>query len=157
MITARLATKEDFDSYFFLKSDEENILWSGHEAAPDKERLFNWYIKDIDRKDRYFFLFLDEFSLGRAIGYLYMDIVEEFDSKIEVSYGVYSGCKSKGYGTQIIKFAKDFVTRELFYIKYLHAWIANENIGSIKVVLKKQTKPSMLNLAMGLRNYLKNI
>ncbi|WP_153207718.1 MULTISPECIES: GNAT family N-acetyltransferase [unclassified Flavobacterium] len=136
MITAKRASKDDFESYFFLKSDEENILWSGHSSAPVKERLFDWYIKNINRKDRYFFLFFDEYSSSRSIGYLYLDIIGDFDNIIELGYGVHSDYKGKGYGTQIIKFAKDFAMNDLIFIKHFQAWIASDNIGSIRVVLK---------------------
>lgn len=136
MITAKLATKEDFDSYFFLKSDEENILWSGHDSAPDKEKILDWFLKNIVRKDRYFFLFFDEEHFENVIGYLYMDIVGEESNTIDTGHGVHSKCGGKGYGTQIIQYALNFAKEKLPVIKYFQGWIAEDNIGSIKNVLK---------------------
>jgi RimJ/RimL family protein N-acetyltransferase len=136
MITAKRASKDDFDSYFFLKSDEENILWSGHSSAPDKEKIFDWYIKNINRKDRYFFLFFDEENFDNVIGYLYMDVIGEENNTIDTGHGVHSNCGGKGYGTQIIQYALNFAKEELTFIKHFQGWIAADNIGSIKNVLK---------------------
>ena len=53
----KLATPEDFDSYYELRCDESNILWTGHNRVPDKEGLRGWYLENIKKEGRYFFLF----------------------------------------------------------------------------------------------------
>ncbi|HEX8563147.1 MAG TPA: GNAT family protein [Flavobacterium sp.] len=147
MIEGKLATEQDFDAYYFLKSDEENIKWSGHEAAPDKERMLNWYLKNIKRNDRHFFLFWDREYFDHVVGYLYMDVVGQKSDTIDTGHGVHSNCGGKGYGTQIIGFALQYATENLPQIHHFQGWIANDNIGSIKNVLKNgyyktnETKP----------------
>jgi len=136
MITGKLAAPEDFEDYYFLKSDELNINWSGHESAPDKEKIHAWYLENIQRKDRYFFLFYEPELFDHAVGYLYMDVVGENNDKIDTGHGVHSNCGGKGYGTQIIQFALKYAKDNLDFINGFEGWIASDNIGSIKNVLK---------------------
>lgn len=147
MITGKLATESNFDEYYFLKCDEENILWSGHKSAPDKNNIYEWYLKNIARNDRHFFLFWDSENFDHIIGYLYMDVVGDKNDTIDTGHGVHSNCGGQGYGTQIIRFALDYATDNMPDIQYFQGWIANDNIGSIKNVLKNgyyktdETKP----------------
>lgn len=135
-MTAKLATPQDFEDFFFLKCDEENIKWSGHKSAPDRERIHEWYLKNISRDDRYFFLFFEPELFDHAIGYLYMDVVGDNNDTIDTGHGVHSNCGGKGYGTKIIQFALQYAKENLDFIKSFQGWIANDNIGSIKNVLK---------------------
>ena len=75
MIKSKLATAEDFNDYLILKTDENNVIWSGHSAPPDRDKLWEWFIENINRDERLFFLFYDEEFYDEPVGYLYMDTV----------------------------------------------------------------------------------
>jgi RimJ/RimL family protein N-acetyltransferase len=136
MITGKLATAEDFEAYYFLRCDQNNIKWTGYNTTPEKERIHNWYLENIAKPGRYFFLFFEDDNRSQAAGYLYMDVVGEKNDTIDTGHGVHSWHGGKGYGTEIIRFALDFARTELPFIKHFQGWIASDNQGSIKNVLK---------------------
>jgi len=129
-------TEDDFDLYYELRCDPENIFWTGYKERPNKKNLRNWFIKQLDRIDRVFFLVKSEEFPNEAIGYLYLDIVEVRNNVIETGHGVHSKFKGKGIGTKIIKFAVEYSSEYLPSIDRMDGWIAHDNIGSIKNFLK---------------------
>ena len=133
---AKLATPEDFIYYFELRCDEHNVLWTGHKDSPDRESLKSWYNENLKKKDRYFFLFFEDNTLSDVIGYLYMDVVGEKGNTIDTGHGVHSKHGGKGYGTKIIQFALHYAKDNLLFVNQFQGWIASDNLGSIKNVLK---------------------
>lgn len=132
----KLAKPEDFEFYYDLRCDELNIQWTGHTNLPDKEGLKRWYLANINKNGRYFFLFFENEALIDVVGYLYLDVVGENGDTIDTGHGVHSGHGGKGYGTKIIKFGLEYAKDNLLFINRFQGWIASDNIGSIKNVLK---------------------
>lgn len=130
------ATLDNFDDYFELRCDENNIFWTGHEKAPDYGKLKDWYIQNIQRSDRLFFLFYEDEIQKRIIGYLYTDFVNEKCDTIEVGYGVHLRLNGKGYGTKIISFIKDFAIEKMPSVSIIKGWVASSNSGSVRVFIK---------------------
>ncbi|WP_353093823.1 GNAT family N-acetyltransferase [Tissierella praeacuta] len=141
-------SEEDFEDFYILRSDKENVYWTGYDEKPDKANLRKWFTMQLKRKDRIMFIAKYD-KLDEPIGYLYLDIVGNNDI-IETGHGVNSEYKGKGIGTKIIKFALDYTKNQLKFINEVHGWIFEENIGSIKNVLKngyyetKETKEVFL-------------
>ena len=125
-----------FDDYFLLRCDRNNVLWSGHKQVPDFDRLKDWYLKNIVREDRLFFLAYQNITEGGILGYLYMDIIGIKKDVIDIGYGVHQSMNGKGYGTEIINFACNYWKSNLRNIKLIEAWVAVKNIGSIRVFIK---------------------
>jgi RimJ/RimL family protein N-acetyltransferase len=132
---SKLATPEDFDNYYKLRCDELNVNWTGYKKAPNKSNLQDWYLENINKKSRYFFLFFEDEPCVKILGYLYMDVVESGDT-IDTGHGVHSKYSGKGYGTKIIQFALEYAKKNLLFINFFQGWIASDNLGSIKNVLK---------------------
>ena len=132
--------KEDFKSYYLLKCDKENIIWTGHKNKPNKNKLILWFNKQLKRTDRIIFLGKSKEYSNEALGYLYIDIIEQdsYEKIVDVGYGVNSKYTKRGIGTNIIKFAIDYVTNNLPFVDTITAWVAYNNIGSIKVFLKNK-------------------
>ena len=126
---------DDFDEFFMLRRDDENILWTGHKKIPDKNKLKDWFYKQLNREDRIIFLAKSS-ETKETVGYLYIDIVEEKNNIIEISHGIHSKFKGNGLGTKNVKYAIDYVKLNLVFIDQLDAWIASNNIGSVKTFLK---------------------
>ncbi|MGD9780273.1 GNAT family N-acetyltransferase [Methanomethylovorans sp.] len=124
----------DFDDYFSLRCEKENTLWTGYQKVPEKNELYDWFSRQLKRKDRLFFIVRDEEN-GSAVGYLYIDILGDNNEIMETGHGVSSKMKGKGIGSAIIKFAKDYTIEQLKSVKRIDGWIASDNIGSIKNVL----------------------
>ncbi|MGN2371295.1 GNAT family N-acetyltransferase [Clostridium cagae] len=112
--------EEDFEDFFILRSDDENMYWTGHDEKPNKTNLKEWYLTQLKRTDR--LLFIVRSGKNNNI--------------IETGHGVNSKYKGKGLGTEIIKFAIDYSRSELTFIDEVDGWILEDNIGSIKNVLK---------------------
>jgi RimJ/RimL family protein N-acetyltransferase len=127
-------SEEDFEDFYILRCDKENIYWTGHDKEPNKDSLYKWYTEQLRRKDRIMFIVRAD-ELDEPVGYLYLDIVGDNDV-IETGHSVNSRYKGKGIGTKIIEFALDYTQRQLKFIKNVNGWILEDNIGSIKNVLK---------------------
>ena len=132
--------KEDFINYYLLKCDKKNIIWTGHKNKPNKNKLKLWFNKQLKRTDRIIFLVKTKEYSNAALGYLYIDIIEQdsYEKIVDVGYGVNSKYTKRGIGTNIIKFAIDYVTINLPFIDIITAWVVYNNIGSIKVFLKNK-------------------
>jgi RimJ/RimL family protein N-acetyltransferase len=137
-MVAKLAAKENFDQYFALRCEDINIYWTGHSSAPAKDKLYEWYLDNIAKEGRYFFLFFEE-NQNKVIGYLYMDLIHS-NNVVDVGYGVSSFQTGKGYGAEINRFAIDFVKTNIKSFRHLQAWIARDNLASIKCVTKNGYK-----------------
>ena len=133
---SKIATLADFDKYYLLRQDETNIYWTGYQAAPSREKLFDWYKINIKRTSRYFFIFFEDSNEKEIVGYLYIDKITDVPVEVSVSYGVFSKMAGNGYGTKINSFAVDFVKDSLPNIKYMEAWIAQDNLASLKCIEK---------------------
>lgn len=133
---SKIATLADFEKYYLLRQDETNIYWTGYQALPSREKLFDWYKINIEKPSRHFFVFFEDSNEKDIIGYLYIDKITENLEEVSVSYGVYSKMAGIGYATEINHFAMDFVKERLMEIKLMSAWIAEDNIGSIKCLEK---------------------
>ncbi|NFG23118.1 GNAT family N-acetyltransferase [Clostridium botulinum] len=127
--------EEDFEDFFILRSDDENMYWTGHYEKPNKTTLKKWYLIQLKRNDRLLFIVRSDES-NEPVGYLYLDIVGTNKNIIETGHGVNSKYKGNGLGTEIIKFAIDYSRSELTFIDEVDGWILEDNIGSIKNVLK---------------------
>jgi len=128
--------KEDLESFYFLRCDKENILWTGHKSIPQKETFRRWFEKQLKDKKRIIFLAKLQRNPSEVVGYLYLDKDKDFKNIVETSHGVNSTYKNKGIGTQIIKCAIEYCTKNLPKITKMIGWVAENNIGSIKNFLK---------------------
>ncbi|HBJ1650576.1 GNAT family N-acetyltransferase [Clostridium botulinum] len=127
--------ENDFEDFYILRTDEENIYWTGYDSKPNKSNLKIWYLNQLKRNDRILFIVRSD-EAEEPVGYLYLDIVGDNNNIIETGHGVNSKYKGKGLGTEIIKFAIDYSRDVLTFIDEVDGWILEDNIGSIKNVLK---------------------
>ena len=125
------ASAENYQDFFFLKSDPVNIRWSGHIQAPDFEKLKSWYLGRLEDAGRKIFLFYDG---ERILGYLYLDWIAE-GNIAEIAYGTHSSVSGQGWGKKIVNFAIGNVEKYFPGTREVIAWIAEDNMGSIRCVL----------------------
>ncbi len=128
-------SKEDFEDFYILRCDKENIYWTGHNKEPNKDNLYGWYMEQLKRDDRIMFIVKAD-ELDEPAGYLYLDIIE---NEAGIGYGVNSVYKNNGFGTKIISYSKEYVLEVLLKDKKINkvfGWIFEENYPSIKCFLK---------------------
>jgi len=49
-------SEEDFEDFYILRCDKENIYWTGHDKEPNKDSLYEWYTEQLRRNDRMIFI-----------------------------------------------------------------------------------------------------
>ena len=121
----RLAEENDYDSYYLIKSDSNNILWGGFTSSPNYEsfkRIFLNRINDAKRRE-----YVCEIQ-RKIVGYLASS--EDADA-VEISYGVLSECTGKGIASAMIKqVCKDYNDWTII------AWVSEDNVGSERCLMK---------------------
>lgn len=131
MLHARSARSEDFVDYLFLRMDLVNIQWTGHSDAPDLRKLQIWYLEKLTDENRKIILFYDAEGV---VGYLYLDWIAN-ESCVEIAYGIHSKYSGRGYGKEVVEFAVHNAKKYFADTKKISAWIADENIGSVRCAL----------------------
>lgn len=124
-----LAKINDFDEYYKLKTDDNNIYWTGWLNKPNYDNLKNFYFETISNqksiKERKIYL---AYENDRVIGYLYIDYVN--NDTFALSPAISSEYQRKGYGKEIIKLGIQEGLK-LGY-KNMEAYIREDNIASQK-------------------------
>lgn len=125
-LTYRMATMDDYDDFYKIKCDPENVKWSGFPSAPDYDKMKEWFRQQLDCNKRSIYLC---YLNGDVCGFFYLDKVsdEEFEA---ASSGVLSKYTGRGIGTMLVQKRID-ITKELG-AKTLTTWIADENPRSWK-------------------------
>lgn len=122
MLSFRLAVEDDYDDFFKMKSDFNNIAWGGFLQKPDYERFKSWFMQQIDPGNKRKIYIVKKQNI--SVGYFNLEDVDEITS--EISYGVISEFTGLGIGTFIVRSATTILNKKLV------AWVANDNIPSIK-------------------------
>lgn len=120
-----------FDSFFLIKSEKDNIYWSGHETAPIYNNLKKWYQEQLNNNKRIIF---NVTVNNESVGYLYFDI-DQNNKKIELSYAISKIFAGKGYGSAAVKKSVEYGLENFFNYKII-AYVAEDNIGSQKIMKK---------------------
>lgn len=124
----RKAIEEDYEFFFQIKSEPENMYWTGHEKKPDYEGLKEWFFKELKSSAREILIF----EVGnQAVGYAYVYFIDS-NQGIETAVAVSSRFSGLGYGQEIIKSTIQYCKIN-HPNKYIEAWILDENIVSIKI------------------------
>ena len=104
----RKAVREDFDFFFSIKSEEDNLYWCGYRDKPRRENLQAFWDRYIpnDREHKTYpegtvreiYIIQEE---DHPIGYLYLDYIS--DKEAELSIGISHAESGNGYGTKAVK------------------------------------------------------
>ena len=121
---------DDFEFYYLMKCEKENIYWSGFKSAPDKEKLHTWFMQKVDQfkvKDSYkLYIMLATIDQNYTkVGYLSLYPSCNCKDCCEISIGVSSSYTGKGIGTKAIRRAIE-ESAKLGYRK-IFAYIRKDN------------------------------
>lgn len=124
-VQLRLAQYEDFEDFLRLKSEANNIYWSGFDDKPNRDNLMCHFVAAIESQTRTFYLLFEQ---DQAIGYLYVDYDSELPV-VEIAYGISAHQSGRGL-------AKLMIEKGLLEVRTgfttIVAWIAVSNVPSIK-------------------------
>lgn len=102
MININLATKDDFNFFYEIKKNKDNMYWSGYSKEPSKEKLKDFFYNilnnqdDINKRKIYIIKFKES-----KCGYLYFDPIDVKNAVISVAIlDVFSG---NGIGKLAVK------------------------------------------------------
>ena len=125
-LTYRIATVEDYDDFYKIKCDPENIKWSGFATAPNYERMKEWFRQQLEGDKRTIYLC---YWNGDVCGFFYLDKLSSEEMEA-ASSGILAEYTGRGIGTwtveERIKLAKEQGA------SIISSWIADENPRSWK-------------------------
>lgn len=130
------ATDEDFDIYYAMKCDQNNMYWTGSAEIPKKENIEKFYNRCMKSKEevgggKLIYLIIND---EEAIGYIYIDPSLDDRLTCDVPIGINSNYCGKGFGKKSILLGLD-KAREIGY-KKLVGKIREDNISSMKLYSK---------------------
>ena len=105
LVSLRPATIDDYDAFYAIKADANNIKWGGFDKAPQKDTFERWYKLQLkpNSKRKIFILQIE----NRIVGFSSVNFTEP--NEPELSYGVLSEEAGNGYGTEILKRTTDII------------------------------------------------
>jgi RimJ/RimL family protein N-acetyltransferase len=134
-------TKQDLKNLFDLKSESNDVYWSGYTAPPEKLVFADWFKKQLDRDDRMIWLVREMNDSQSAIGYLYITFEKfQFKKIAQIGYGATEKLKGMGIGSAIVNFSVNVFINDFIKADEIHAWVLKENIASAKSLYKNKFK-----------------
>ena len=120
-LTYKQAIFEDYDDFYKIKCDSENVKWSGFASAPDYERMKGWFCKQLESDRRTIYI---AYWNGVVCGFFYLDKLAEQDAE-EIGYGVLTDHSGKGIGTALVGTGV-----KLCKSNNIIAWVSEKNRAS---------------------------
>ena len=129
-LTYKIATLKDYDDFYKIKCDPENVKWSGFATAPDYARMKEWYEKQLKSEARTIYLC---YLNGSICGLFYLDKISN-DEIEAVGSGVLSEYTSRGIGTWTVEKRIKIAKQEGY--STISSWVADENHKSWRRIEK---------------------
>lgn len=127
--------EDEFEEYYKLKCQDDNLFWTNYIKKPNKINIFDWCKNQLTRKEREIFL-VKRIGIDDVVGYAYIDYVDEADNTYEISYAISNIVMGQGYGTELVRLLTDYCYHKYGTINELHAWVLENNIKSQKCLLR---------------------
>lgn len=124
-VMLKKAELSDFNFFFEIKSEEDNIFWCGHVKIPERQKLKSFWEEQItNNRNRKIYIIWER--MGR-VGYMYVDYADDY---IEISIGVSLKFSGKGYATKAVKELTDFLNSQNDVCIPIVAYIREDNYKS---------------------------
>ncbi len=121
-VEVRRTPATDFDSLFAMKSDPDDIRWSGFAGPPERSAFFRWFMEMLGRSDRIMFTALVG---GETAGYVHFTRTPA--GSFEASSGVRASFRGFGHSTAMIVLATAALVAEIGEGAVVDAWICRGN------------------------------
>lgn len=117
----RIAQVGDFQDFFRLKCDVDNIIWSGARKPPIFDHLAEWYADKVSPDSGRTILIAE--SRGAVIGYAYVD---EVDDGLEVTVGLAASEAQRQAFRSILRQVLDWIETDRPG-RPVYAWLYDSN------------------------------
>lgn len=137
-LVLREAQLEDFEHYFKIKSDPENVKWSGFQNPPPYQALEVRYKAFFEDKDQALLLFE---ANGVVVGYVNLHLVLD-EQAVETSHGSLFNHGISGLGVKMLRMTVKYIEDNDIYpdAKNMLGWVAEDNIASLQNILRNGYK-----------------
>ena len=127
MVSIRLANYDDFEFYLQIKSEDNNIFWTGHDKKPDRTAIQKFFYSTIEDKNKNARkIYIVEVNNERC-GYLYL--IPDGDC-FDLASSISEKFQGRGFGKKAIALGLE-EGRKLGYKKMVGS-IREDNIASLK-------------------------
>lgn len=130
---------DDFEVFYKLKCENENIYWSNNMQRPQKEKYHRWFEEQLLRQDRIIFSIREE-NTNEFIGYFLLDFMDEKKEIIELTYAISNKFTNRGFGKELIKIAFKYCGQNFTNSKVMRGWVLEHNIRSQRCFLNNGWK-----------------
>lgn len=128
MVELKLATAEDFDFFFELKSEDFGIYWGGHEGKPDRDSLRKYFFDILEQQNQ---------KMGKKIYIIYdnekkighFNVYPNEDLSFETSMQLSQNDRGKGRAIKATKAGLNEAKR--LGLKCATGHIREDNLGSL--------------------------
>lgn len=123
--TYKLAQDKDFDGFYKIKSDPQNVIWSGFSLPPNYASLRDWFFSNLNNTNRRIYLiWKDDVEI---IGFFYLDKISEriFEA---ASSGILTKYTKRGIGTKTLQWREE-LSRE-YGAEIIQTWVSENNPAS---------------------------
>lgn len=125
--TYRLAKENDFEGFYKIKCDPQNVKWSGFMKSPNRESLLKWFITNMQNPKRHIYLVLcDDIKI---VGFFYVDIISDKICEA-ASQGILTGYTNIGLGTRTLEWSGEIGEKN--GAELIQTWVSENNIASYR-------------------------
>lgn len=128
-------SERDFDDYYMVRSDPDDVYWNGFSSPPEKDSFRQGFLKRTadarfeEPEDRRNYL-IKETETDLTIGFV--QLIRREDA-VEIGYSVLHDFQGRGYATQALKMGIELANE--FHLP-IFVSIREDNIPSQRVAIK---------------------
>lgn len=126
-VILRKAEVSDFEFFYAIKSEINDILWTGHTGKPDHDQLLSWFERNITENPLREILIIEQNK--SPVGYIYVDKIDK--NLFELAIGVSENHSGKHIGRTALAATVKMI-RKPNPDAMIIAWIREDNIASQK-------------------------
>lgn len=131
--------EENFEEFYNIKCEKENIYWTNYLNTPNRSEFYNWCKKQLKNENRKI-LIAKNIDNNTVLGYGYIDFIEGKKDVIEISYAISSKVMGQGLGKDFVKLLVKYCTENYKKVETVEAWVLNDNKRSQRCLLSNNFK-----------------
>lgn len=142
----RIANVDDYEGFYRIKCDPENVAWSGFEQAPNKKTFYEWFLRNRCNETRTIYLVTADEDI---VGFFYLDKISD-ECYEAASSGILAEYCGRGIGTQTLIWRMQIAKKR--GATQIVTWVSENNPASYKRL--EHLGWQRLNIYIYIRTYL---
>lgn len=130
MITIRKAGLEDFEFFYAIKSEDNNIFWTGHDKKPDRTNLHRFFSNAVENSRGGRTIYIIEKKQIEKVGYIYIIPDSGDTNTFELSISISTNYQGKGFAKEAVRLGLIEGRKQGF--QKMRSSIREDNIASLK-------------------------